>query len=104
MKSKHIALRLGMAFAVLIATFLGIGQSGLRRMKQIEETHADITGSRLNKLQLARDALTLSNRNSRITMELFLVQDRTQTSMLLATRADNTKKISELMAKDHRPL
>jgi diguanylate cyclase (GGDEF)-like protein/PAS domain S-box-containing protein len=99
MKSKHIALRLGMAFAVLIATFLGIGQSGLRRMKQIEETHADITGSRLNKLQLARDALTLSNRNSRITMELFLVQDRTQTSMLLATRADNTKNISELMAK-----
>jgi hypothetical protein len=51
-KSKYIALRLRMAFAVLIAALLGIGQSGLRRLKQIKETHADITGRRLDKLQL----------------------------------------------------
>ena len=44
MKSKYIGLRLGMAFAVLIAMLVGIGQSGLRRMKEIEENLGDITG------------------------------------------------------------
>jgi len=99
LKSKHIGLRLGMAFAVLIAMLVGIGQSGLRRMKEIDENLRDITGRRSEKLQLAREALTLSNRNSRITMEIFLLQDRAQTSMLLATRKENTKEISELLVE-----
>jgi diguanylate cyclase (GGDEF)-like protein/PAS domain S-box-containing protein len=90
---------LGVAFAVLIAMLVGIGQSGLRRMKQIEESLSDITGRRSDKLQLSREALRLSNRNSRITMEIFLVQDRAQTDVLLATRAENTKKISALVAE-----
>ena len=97
--SKHIGLRLGMAFAVLIAILVGIGQLGLRRTREINDSLSDITGRRLAKLQLAREALTLSNRNSRITMEIFLLQDRTLIDPLLATRAENTKKISELVAK-----
>src|ERR1039457_5207678 len=90
---------MGMAFAVLIAMLVGIGQSGLRRMKEIDESLSDITGRRSDKLQLSREALRLSNRNSRITMEIFLLQDRAQTNVLLATRAENTKKISALMAE-----
>src|ERR1022692_461441 len=88
-----------MAFAVLIAMLVGIGQSGLRRMKEIDESLSDITGRRSDKLQLSREALRLSNRNSRITMEIFLLQDRAQTNALLATRAENTKKISALVAE-----
>jgi hypothetical protein len=88
-----------MAFAVLIAMLVGIGQSGLRRMKEVDEILSDITGRRSDKLQLSREALRLSNRNSRITMEIFLVQDRAQTNVLVATREENTKKISELVAE-----
>jgi hypothetical protein len=99
MRSKHTGLRLGVAFAVLITMLAGIGQLGLRRMTEIEKNLSDITGTRSEELQLAREALMLSNRNSRITMELFLVQDRAQTGMLLTTRAENTKKISELVAE-----
>ena len=88
-----------MAFAVLIAMLVGIGQSGLRRMKEIDESLSDITGRRSDKLQLSREALRLSNRNSRITMEIFLLQDGAQTNVLLATRAENTKKITELVAE-----
>jgi diguanylate cyclase (GGDEF)-like protein len=88
-----------MAFAVLIAMLVGIGEAGLRRMKEIEENLGDITGRRSDKLQLSRETLALSNRNSRITMEIFLLQDRAQTNVLLATRAENTKKISALMAE-----
>ncbi|MGA2337822.1 MAG: EAL domain-containing protein [Terriglobales bacterium] len=90
---------MGVAFAVLIAMLVGIGQSGLRRMKEIDGSPGDITGRRSDKLQLSREALRLSNRNSRITMEIFLVQDRAQTNLLLATRAENTKKITALVAE-----
>ena len=99
MKDKHIALRLGMAFAVLIAVLVGIGQLGLRRMHEINDTLSDITGRRSDKLRLAQEALRFSNRNSRITMEIFLVQDRALTGMLLAERSENTKNISGLVAK-----
>jgi len=98
-KNKYIGLRLGVAFAVLIAVLVGIGQLGLRRMHEINDTLSGISGARSDKLQLAREALTWSNRNSRITLEVFLVQDRPLTGMLLAERAENTKKISELVAK-----
>lgn len=100
--SKHIGLRLGTAFAVLIAILVGIGQLGLRRTREINETLSDITGRRSAKVQLAREALKFSNRNSRLTMEIFLVQDRALIDRLLATRAENTRKISELVAEIER--
>src|SRR5664279_3121798 len=68
-------------------------------MQDINETLGDITDRRSDKLQLVREALTLSNRNSRITMEIFLVQDRELTGRLSADRSENTKKISGLVAK-----
>jgi len=98
-KNQHIGLRLGLAFIVLIAILAGVGQLGLRRMHEINDTLSDITGRRSDKLQLAREALALSNGNSRITMEIFLVQDPALTSKLLAARLDNTRKISELVAE-----
>jgi hypothetical protein len=72
-KNKHVALRFGVAFAVLIALLAGIGQLGLHKMHDINETLHNITGRRSAKL--AQEALMLSNQNSRITMEVFLVQD-----------------------------
>ena len=88
-----------MAFAFLIALLAAIGQLGLRRMHEINDIHSDITGRRSDKLQLAREALTLSNRNSRITMEIFLLQDAALIHTLLAARSVNTKRISGLVEK-----
>jgi diguanylate cyclase (GGDEF)-like protein/PAS domain S-box-containing protein len=97
--TRQIGLRLGAAFAVLIAILVGIGQLGLRRMHEINETLNDIAGRRSAKLQLAQEALTLSNRNSRLTMEIFLVQNRAHIDTLLAARSENTDKISKLVAE-----
>jgi diguanylate cyclase (GGDEF)-like protein/PAS domain S-box-containing protein len=97
--NRHVGLRLGLAFAVLIALLVGIGQFGLRRMHEINDTLSSITEGRSDKLQLAREVLTFSNRNSRITMEIFLLHDRAKTAMLLAERSENTEKISGLVAK-----
>jgi hypothetical protein len=98
-KDKHVALRFGVAFAVLIALLAGIGQLGLHKMHDINETLHNITGRRSAKLQLAQEALMLSNQNSRITMEVFLVQYGARIDGLLAARSENTNQISELMAK-----
>src|ERR1700691_584507 len=99
MTNKHVGLRLGTAFAVLIALLVGIVQLGLRRMHEIDDILRNIAVGQSDKLQLAGEVLTLSNRNSRITMEIFLVQDRSLTRTLLAERSENTKKISELITK-----
>ncbi len=99
MKNKYIGLRVGMAFAVLLALLLGIGQSGLRRVQEINATLNDITGRRSAKLQLSREAFELSNQNSRITMEIFLVRDKARIETLLATRSENSKKVSQLLAE-----
>ena len=88
-----------MAFAVLLAILMGIGQSGLRRVQAINATLNDITGRRSAKLQLSREAFKFSNRNSSTTMEIFLVQDRALIETLLAMRSENSKKISQLLAE-----
>ena len=86
-----------MAFAVLIAILVGVGQLGIRRMRVINETLNDITGMQSAKLELARRALMLSNTNSRIAMEIVLVENRALVGTLLAVRSENSKEISRLL-------
>ena len=103
MKSKqHIGLRLGVAFAVLIALLAGIGQFGLRRMQTIDETLGEITGKLLTDLELARRALAISDENNRIVMQIVLVKDRALIETLLATRSDNSKEITRLVEESER--
>src|SRR5664279_2557824 len=85
-----------MAFAVLVAISLGIGQLGLRRMQDINETLGDITGRQLTNLRLARKALALSNDNNRIAMKIVLVENRALVKTLLATESENSKELTRL--------
>ena len=97
MKTKRIRLKLGIAFTVLIALLAGIGQFGLRRMQRIDETLSAITGTKSTDLELARRVLTLSDDNSRITMDIVLVENRRLVEPLLAARSQNSKNITELI-------
>jgi diguanylate cyclase (GGDEF)-like protein/PAS domain S-box-containing protein len=90
---------LGVAFAVLIAILLAIGQLNLRRMRTIDETLFDITGSKSGNLELARKALMLSDENNRIVMEIILVENRRLVEPLMATRSRNSEKIARLIAE-----
>jgi diguanylate cyclase (GGDEF)-like protein/PAS domain S-box-containing protein len=101
-KNKHVGLRLGVAFAVLIALLAGIGQFGLRRMQTIDETLGEITGKLLTDLELTRRALAISNDNNRIVMQIVLVKDRALIETLLATRSDNSKEITRLVEESER--
>jgi diguanylate cyclase (GGDEF)-like protein/PAS domain S-box-containing protein len=97
LKTKRIGLRLGVAFAILIALLAGIGQFGLRRMQTIDKSLSDITGSKSIDLDLARRALTISNENNRIVMEIVLLENRRLVEPLLAARSQNSKQITKLI-------
>ncbi len=93
---------MGVAFTVLIAILLGIGPLGLRRMNEINENLGAITGRKEIDLQLARRALMLSNSNSRITMEIVLVKNRSLIEKLLATRSENSEKVTRLVHESEK--
>ncbi len=97
MKSQHLGLRLATAFSSLIAILIGVGWLGLSRLHELNAHLEEIADKRWAKVRLAREALTYSNLNNRITMESFLVNRREQVDPLLVLRAQNTKKISKLM-------
>lgn len=97
--NRSFVLKLGAAFGLLITILIGIGILGLSRMDQVNANLEYVIGRRWNNLQLARQALTYSNQNSRITLEIFLLNDRGVIEPLLATRAENTNKISQLVDK-----
>ena len=102
MKNKHVKLRLGVAFAVLIALLAGIGEFGLRRMQTIDETLGDITGRLLTDLELARRAVAISNDNDRIVMQIVFVKNGALVETLLATRSENSKEITRLVEESER--
>jgi diguanylate cyclase (GGDEF)-like protein/PAS domain S-box-containing protein len=97
LKTKRIRLRLGVAFAILIALLAGIGQFGLRRMQTIDKSLSDITGRKSTDLDLARRAMTISNENNRIVMELVLVENRRLVEPLLAARSQNSNEVTKLV-------
>lgn len=93
----NIGLKLAGAFSILIAILMGIGFLGLRRMDQLNANLDAVLGKRWAKLQLAREALKYSTRNSRITTTIFLVSDKQAIVLLRNARAENTGRISELV-------
>src|SRR6266508_3148988 len=100
--TDHVGTKLGLAFGLLIAILIGVGFFAFRRMDQTNANLLDDIADQRVKLQLAREALAYSSQNSRITMEIFLLNDKRRIDPLLVTRAANTQSITELVAKIER--
>ena len=94
----QVTVCLGLAFSILAALLIAVGDMGLRRMDRINADLQNMMGRQSAKLRLSLEAVTYSNRNSRITMQIFLLNNREQISSLLVARAENTKRISSLVA------
>ena len=94
----QVTVCLGLAFSILAALLIAVGDMGLRRMDHINADLQNMMGRQSAKLRLSLEAVTYSNRNSRITMQIFLLNNREQISSLLVARAENTKRISSLVA------
>jgi two-component system, sensor histidine kinase and response regulator len=99
MKSRYVGMRLGSAFVILIALLIGIAYLGVSRMKQINADLTVVLGRQWTALHLSQEALSYSSRNSRVTMEMFLVKDGQSIDSLLQSRAETSQAISELITK-----
>src|SRR5205085_9600771 len=97
MKNQKIGVRLGLVFSFLIAVLIGIGWLGLDRMGQNDADMEALVNKRWAKVQLSREALNYSTLNNRITMQIFLVQDKEEIDLLLAQRAENSDRITDLI-------
>src|SRR5882757_4449035 len=89
----QIAARLGLAFGLVIALLIGVGDLGIRRIDRINADLQDIMDREWVKLRLTREAVTYSNRNSYITMQVFLLTDHAEIKSLLAARAENSNRV-----------
>lgn len=96
-RSNRTGLKLGIAFGILIAILMGVVVLGLNRVSRMNAAMDEIMEKRWAKVQLSREALGYSGLNSRITMQVFLLEDRKQIEALLVQRAANTEKISALL-------
>jgi diguanylate cyclase (GGDEF)-like protein len=96
--SRQLAAGLGLSFALLIAILLGTAYLTLHRMQRLNASTLDTLNESLLELQLGQEALRYSSENSRITMQVFLVQRQEEIDELLPRRAENSRQISALMA------
>ena len=94
----QVAMRLGLAFGLVIALLIAVGDLGIRRMDQINADLEDIMGREWIKLRLTGEAVTYAGRNSDITLRIFLLNDQEQIKSLLAVRAENSKRVLALIA------
>lgn len=99
MASRAIAVRLGLAFSLLVALLIAVGDLGLRRVDRVNVDLQEIMSTQWNKVRLSREAVTYSNRNSRLTMQIFLLDDRKHIDAILQNRVENTAEISDLLAR-----
>lgn len=97
--SRQTGKKLAIAFALLLATLLGMGYLTLHHLGRVYASLQETLNARLEKLQLAQEGLRCSSENSRITMQLFLVKDKEAAGPLLARRAENSNKISSAIAR-----
>ena len=69
-------MKLGVAFAIPVAILTAVGWLGLSRMSQINDGINEILAHNWSKVQIVNQALSYSNSNNRITMQVFFLKDR----------------------------
>ena len=99
LKSHQIVVRLGMSFSALLAILIAVGWIAVHQMDRDNARLAELQGKDWTTLTLTQEALRYSSANSRITMQLFLLEDEDQIKALVTTRVENSKRIGELLDK-----
>jgi signal transduction histidine kinase/DNA-binding response OmpR family regulator len=96
-KPFNIIFRLSAAFCLLAAMLFIVGWQGIRHLRQFNVQIQSVVYDHWKKEQLSHEAFRLSDENSRITLQVFLIEDQNEITQLLALRAANTERISELV-------
>ena len=93
-----MGVALAFAFLVLISIVVGVGYLGLNSMDSLHADARTIAETQWTDMQLANEALTYSNQNSRINMQI-VTCDQQDIDLLLVHRAENSAKVSALLKR-----
>src|SRR5438067_4866999 len=94
---SNLGLRLGLCFALLVATLLTVGFLGLRQLRELETELGDIVDKQWASLQMSQRAQSYSSRNSWIALQVIVSDDDTKNKALLDQMSQNSGEISRLL-------
>ncbi len=97
MRHSAITLRLATAFCLLAVVLLVVGWQGISHLRMLNAQMQKIVYDPWAEEVLSYQAYRLSSQNSQITLLIFLVDDPDEIQRLLAQRAANSLRITELM-------
>jgi len=103
LKISHIHAGVLGTFGLLIVLMVGLGLFNLVEADRVDRAFQRLAETQWHKTQLATQALEISSRNSRVTMEIFLQSDPRIISQLLLQRQTNSERI-RVMLGELRPL
>ena len=99
MTTRSIVWKAGLVFGGLLLLVVGISWFDVRRIDEADARMELVLKPSWGQAQLAAEALRYSNLNNRLTMSVFLEREPAQIEVLLAERAANTEKISQVVAR-----
>ncbi len=82
----------------MFTLLLSIGWQGVTQLRQLNRKMQEVTGEVCSNEQTVNEVFRLSNSNSRITLSIFLTDDAEAINRLVLQRADNTRRITELIS------
>src|SRR5258708_4518989 len=94
---SNLGVRLGACFVLLVAMLVAIGALGLRQLRGLDSNLAEIVDQEWAKVQMSRRAQSYSNLNSRVTMQVFVIDDQEEIRALLAKSSQNSAEITNLI-------
>jgi PAS domain S-box-containing protein len=97
MSDRFIGVTLTFALLLLISLIIGVGYLGLNAMDSLDADARSIAETQWVNVQLANEALTYSNQNSRINMQIVVAGDPQEVDSLLVHRAGNSARITDLL-------
>ena len=94
----NIRLRLAASFCLLAIALIVVGWQGMSHLHQLNSQVQNALANQCKVEQLSHEAFRLSNRNSRINLLVFLLDDQDEIKRLLAERAANSDRVSDLLS------
>ncbi|MBI3806873.1 MAG: MCP four helix bundle domain-containing protein, partial [Nitrospirae bacterium] len=97
MKNMKIGVRLGLAFAVMVAILVGVGWLGIDRMEVINGKLDRVIKVQWGKIDLIQKSVERVNDNAQIAFELVIIKDPVAIAELERSQNKNKEEITALL-------
>jgi len=94
---RIVGIALTLAFLCLLIIIVAVGYLGMGAIERLHAEAQNIAHTEWRDVQLANEALETSNQNSRIVIEVVMINDVSRNVSLLAERAKNDTRVFALL-------